>query len=117
MTHAGYQIVDATEQFDKDLVDSVSLAVKDDKYQIEFFDFKSENDAIYSYNLNEKKFEDRKEAVSSYSSVKMGNHASYKLTTGGQYLVVSRIGDTLIYIDTTTDYKDEINDILKELGY
>ena len=45
----------------------------------------------------------------------MGNFSSYKLTTEEEYCVVSRVGDTFIYADVPKEYKNEINDVLKNL--
>ncbi len=47
----------------------------------------------------------------------MKNYSTYSLTTNGKYKYLSRIDNTLIYIDASDDYKDAIKDIIKELGY
>lgn len=56
MTDEGYQIVDATDQSEEGFVESISIALKDDEYQIEFYDLNSESKAKTTYNANIKKF-------------------------------------------------------------
>lgn len=51
------------------------------------------------------------------TNVTLGNYSTYKLTTDGKYCVVSRIGDTFIYIDVPSDYKTEVNDAFEKLRY
>ena len=34
----------------------------------------------------------------------------------GKYMVVSRIDNTVIYVNVNDNYKDTVKDILKELG-
>lgn len=117
MTDEGYQIVDATDQYKEDFVENVSIAVKDDKYQIEFYDLNSESKAKTAYEANIEKFKELKGSSSMETNVTLGNYSTYKLTTDGKYCVVSRIGDTFIYIDVPSDYKTEVNDALEKLGY
>lgn len=117
MTDEGYQIVDVTDQYKEDFVENVSIAVKDDKYQIEFYDLNSESKAKTAYKANVEKFKELKGSSSTETNVTLGNYSTYKLTADGKYCVVSRIGDTFIYINVPSDYKTEVNDALKKLGY
>jgi len=47
----------------------------------------------------------------------MGNNSKYTLKTNGEYKVVSRIEDTVIYVDVDEKYEDDVKEILKEIGY
>lgn len=72
---------------------------------------------VSMYNTNQQKFESQKSNRSTSSTASMKNYSTYSLTTNGKYKYLSRIDNTLIYIDASDDYKDAIKDIIKELGY
>lgn len=117
MEAAGYQIVDATDQFGEGEVEAVTLAIKDDVYQIEFYVLPSNDQAVSAFNGNKSDFEQMKTSGSSTGEVSLGNYSYYGLTTDEGYYVVSRIDNTMIFINTSSEYKDEIKDVVKELGY
>ena len=45
------------------------------------------------------------------------NYSKYTLSSDGKYMIVSRINNTVVYLDVDSSYKDEIKTILNELGY
>ena len=55
--------------------------------------------------------------ASASATVSMNNYATYSLTTNGKYKYLSRIDNTLVYIDVDESYKDIVKDIMKEIGY
>ena len=117
MESAGYQIADATEQFEEGAVEAVTIAFIDDKYQIEFYVLPSKDSAVASFNSNKSDFEQMKNSGSSTGEVNIGNHNYYGLTTDEGYYVVSRVDNTMIYVNSSAEYKDEIKEVLKVLGY
>ena len=118
MEAEGFSLLDATDQFEEGSVESVTLAVNE-KYQIEFFVMQDEASAVRAFAQNKYEFELYEKATgrASYTSVTMGNHGSYKLTAAGDFYVVSRIENTFLYIVTEVENKDDVNNILKKLGY
>lgn len=119
MEDKDFEIMDAKDQFeDYDYIEKVYLALEEDyEYQIEFYKLDEEDDAINFYNTNKRIFEDSKSSASAETSVSMGNNSKYTLATGDKYKVVSRIENTVIYLNVDEEYKDEVKDILKEIGY
>jgi len=119
MEDLDFEIVDAKYQFaEYDYVEKVYLALEEDgDYQIEFYKLDEEEDAINFYNNNKSIFESDKGSTSAETSVNLKNNSKYTLTTNGKYKVVSRIENTVIYLNVDKEYKDEVKDILKELGY
>lgn len=119
MENKGFDISDATEQFSSyDYVEKVDIAIAEDKsYQIEFYTLSDTSTANYFYNTNKTIFETSKDGASSNSSKELKNYAKYTLTSGGKYKVVSRIDNTVIYVNVKEEYKDSVKSILKELGY
>jgi len=119
MAEKGYKIGDATSQFAEiDEITRVYIAAKDDgSYQIEFYELTTPEAATGMFNGNKNIFEQSAGSASAKSSMSAANYNSYKLTTGGKYKVLSRIDNTLIYIDASAEYKDEIKTVLDEIGY
>lgn len=117
MEAAGYQIVDASNQFGEGDVEAVTLAMMDEKYQIEFYVLPSNDQTVGAFNNNKSSFEQMKGSGASTSEVNLGNYNYYGLSTGEGYYVVSRIDNTMIFINASAEYKDEIKEVLKELGY
>lgn len=120
MEDKDFEIIDAIDQVDDydNNIKKAYIALEEDyAYQIEFYRLDEEEDAIYFYNTNKEIFENSKSSSSAETSVSMGNNSKYTLTSGDKYKVVSRIENTVIYLDVDEEYKDEIKEILKEIGY
>ena len=45
------------------------------------------------------------------------NSEKYSLKTGGRYMVISRIENTVVYVNASDTYKKEIDETLKEINY
>lgn len=116
MEAEGFTIVDATDQFETDDVNSVTLAMKEE-YQIEFYEITSESLAIGSFQQNKSTFESYKGNSSAESSVSMGNYSTYALTTGDMYYYISRVDTTMLYMAIPVTYKEEAKEIVESLGY
>ena len=58
-----------------------------------------------------------KEKTSIETNVELKNYSKYTLLSSGKYMVVSRINNTVIYVNADANYKDNIKNILDELGY
>lgn len=118
MESKGYIMTDTTSQFAQyGNYMSKSYAAQKTGYQIEFYELSSEENAISMYNTNKTKFESQKSNASASATASMNNYATYSLTTNGKYKYLSRIDNTLVYIDVDESYKDVVKDIMKEIGY
>lgn len=118
-TKKGYSVYDVNKQFSEyDYIKQVYVAAgKDLKYQIEFYEIQDDEYATKFYNYNKSIFESSKGNSSAETNVGMKNYSKYTLSTNGKYMVVSRINNTVIYVEVDDNYKDTIKSILKELGY
>lgn len=119
MEELDFEIVDVKNQFAQyDFVEKAYVALEEDSdYQIEFYKLDEEDDAMDFYDNNKKIFQSQKGSTSAETNVNFKNNSKYTLTTNGEYKVVSRIEDTVIYLNVDKEYKDEVKEILKELGY
>lgn len=119
MESKGYIISDATSQFSEyNYVKKAYLAVDQNySYKIEFYTLEDENYAAAFYNNNKAIFESLAGNVSSGTNVNIKNYSKRTLSSNGKYMVVSRIGNTVIYLNVDEQYKDIVKDILNEFGY
>lgn len=118
MEGKGYVMTNSTSQFAQYPNYMLeSYVAQKTGYQIEFYELTSEENAISMYNTNKAKFESQKTNASASATASMNNYATYSLTTNGKYKYLSRIDNTLVYIDVDESYKDIVKDIMKEIGY
>ena len=114
-----YVIGDATEQFkDYNQIKKVYIvADKKYKYQLEFYEISTADEAVSFYNNNKDIFEKEKTGASAYNEVNVANYNKYTLKTSDKYKVLSRIDNTVVYVNADKKYKDDFNIILKTIGY
>lgn len=112
-----FTVQDATNQFSNyDYIKQVYIALNDD-YQIEFYEMADNDNAVSFYENNKKIFEDSKSSGYAETNISMGNNSKYTLKTNGKYKVVSRIDNTVIYLNVDDSNQSTIKDLLKDLGY
>ena len=116
-TALGYTISDSeTPKYDTGKTYLVASKT-DVPYKIEYYEFDTEVNA-------KKVYEKYKKDIVSYITSDSKNHE----TTGAvfsktdvnsekEYLIISRVKNTLIFIAGTQDYKNEIDNFLKEIKY
>ena len=93
MEEKGYQLVDAKSQFSEyDYIEKVYLAA-------------------------DRKFENSKSSSSIETTVNGKNYSKYTLLSNGKYMVISAINNTAIYVNVEESHKEEVDNILNELGY
>lgn len=115
----GYTIVDATDQFSGyEYINNVYLAVDKDKtYQIEFYDISTEEYADGVFQNNKSIFEDSKGSTSAESSTSVNNYETYSLSSNDTYKYISRVDNTMLYVDVSSEYKDTVKEVIDKLGY
>lgn len=118
MKKKGYSIHDVYKQYSSDLVVSALIALNEKgAYQIEFLEFKSEDYAKNSFQANRTLFKENKQDEDKEESVSKDNYSKYTLITKDMYYVISRKNNTLIYLTVDGSYKEDIDEILEDLGY
>ena len=119
MQEKGYDVSDATSYFSQyDYINQAYIAVSDDySYKIEFYELSNVEYAIGFFNNNKSIFEASKGDFSSETDVNIQNYSKYTLSSHDKYKVISRIDNTVIYLDVDSSNKDTIKDLLDELNY
>lgn len=118
MDDENYEIIDVTAQYESYGIDEAYVAIEENRdYQIEFYELSSESKAKNMFETNKDYFEDGAGNSKITSSYSIGNYNIYSLTSNGNYQYLCRVDNTLLYIDVEDEYKDEVKDIIEELGY
>ncbi len=119
MESMNYIVQDVKDQFyNYDYINQAYIAInKENTYQIEFYELSNNNYSTSFFNKNKSIFKKSKSAISIETSVDLGNNSKYVLETDGKYKVISRIDNTVVYLDVDDKYKSTVNDLLKKLGY
>ena len=98
-------------------IGTVILAKSKEDYQLGFYTFDDENYATEYFNINKGSFDSLEGDSSSKAQVEAGNYSTYALTKAGKYMYLSRVDNTLLYIDVDVKHKTEVKNIVEELGY
>ncbi len=110
--------VKATQFSDVPEISKGVIAIDEtNNYQIEFYECTSTESAKTMYERNKQIFESDKGNNSAYTNVDLNDYQKYTLTTSDKYKVLTRINNTLIYINADKKYKNNIKKILKEINY
>ncbi|MCI8345560.1 MAG: hypothetical protein HFJ42_06375 [Clostridia bacterium] len=114
-----YITQDVKSQFEEyDYIKEAYVASdRDYSYQIEFYELLDENYATMFYTTNKAIFESYKDNNSIETDVDGKNYSKYTLKVNEQYMLLSKIDNTVIYLKVDIKNKDNINKLIKELGY
>ena len=111
-------VVDVYDQMKQyEVIKTALLARASDGWQIEFYILSTDDDAIDMYETNKTLFENSKEGKSREKYANIKNYSMYNLISGGKYMYLSRINNTLLYVKVDKKYEDNVKRIVKELGY
>lgn len=118
MSSKGYQLQYINIPAGIDYISEAYMATNTQKgYQIEFYEFTDQDYAAYSFNTNVEQLESSEGNVSGSSIVSLKNYSKYTSSTNGKFSVVSQINNTMLYLSVEDTYKNEVKDLLDELGY
>lgn len=114
-----YNLVDVIDQFSSyQYVKEACIAVsKDASYQIEFYVLENDNYAIDFFNRNKSIFESKKGSLSTETSADIKNCSRYTLNSNDRFMFLSRIDNTVVYIDVYNNYINNVNSIIEKLNY
>lgn len=118
MSKQNYTMQDVSPQFASyNYVKKATVALEKNKnYQIEFYVLDTEDNAKKMFENNQKIFKDNTEKAIT-KSVDMKNYNTFSISNNKVYRYLCRVDNTLIYVDTKAEYKEDVEKIIKELGY
>lgn len=115
MEEAGFEVVDVTKDTDTNGIDVTILVAMKDDYQIDFYQFTSEDTAKSVYAHNQSNTE---EMSSSYHiSVSLFDFAKHEQVSDSTHYYMAWVGNTMIYCANDSAYRDQIMEAVKALGY
>ncbi len=118
MLEENFEVTDSMDQATTNNIEEMYIATNPtNDYQIEFYDLISEDYAVTSFENIQYELEMAKESNMFESSVNLPNNSKYTLSGNNEYSVVSRIGDTIIFVSVYEENKAEVSEILEKLGY
>lgn len=117
MEQEGYAILDATEQFDGQVLSATLAVEQSGAYQIEFFEVETEQQAKIAFEQNKAAFESEKGPAASRYENNGLNFSVYAQTSNGKYSYVCRVGQTFVYANVPEQHKDAVKSAIKGLGY
>ncbi len=117
MINEGFDVVNVVNKYTEYPYFEEAYIAKKEGYEIQFYELENDSYAKKLYNANKQQMESEKNGTYIDSNVELINFNKYTLDTQGTYTVVSRIDDTIIYLNVNNEYKEEVNAILKKLGY
>jgi len=93
------------------------IIVESDIFGMEFVVFSNSDYARQEFNEIKRDLDENREGTASISQVNTSSHNRFRITYQGQYSVVSRIENTVIFVFTSTEHRSAVDDILKLVGY
>lgn len=118
---SGYMVVyDENIEEQKDVIEKIAIAVDNkDGYQIEFAVMKNSLDAKVSFDAIEENIiqsTEDEEKVST-SSKQVMSYSMYSVTTEETYVYISKVKNTLVYVETDVENKDEVLEFIEKMNY
>ena len=110
-----YEVIDMKNMIAEDAAE-VAKAARKEETVIQFFILPNVEKAEELYTKYESEFMGKAGDVKPVKKSK-ANYEYYKIKIDGMYYVTSRIENTYIYISCDESYADEVDTILKDLGY
>lgn len=110
--------VDVKDSFDTENINDAIIAYnKYGDYQIEYIIFNDVETTKSAFLINKNDFKTDKNDndIETFESSKKSS--KYELITKEKYMYISRIDNSLIYVNTDITYKDETKNIIDKLGY
>lgn len=111
-------VIDAKSQMSEyEYIYEALLAKASEGWQVEFYVLSTNNDAKEMYDTNRKKFEDSKSGTVKEKFLTVREYSMYDLESGGYYMHLTKVDNTLLYVRVPSNYKENAKKIIKDLGY
>lgn len=114
----GYTVTDVHEQYASyGYIKEAYVASSNDGYQIEFYVLNDSDYAKSMFETNKAIIENANGNNKMKTEVNLSNYSKYSVTTSTTYGYLSRIDNTLIYVNTSKDNKSNVSKFIKQIKY
>lgn len=94
---------------------SYNAETSDKRYSIEYYAFDGEVSAQGFYA--KKQAELGATGSQATTELNVGNYSKYTMIYNGKFAAISRVSNTVVYVNADNNYAEEIKTLLKEIGY
>jgi hypothetical protein len=117
MENEGFEIKDASKEMNYDYIIKIYVAKKTN-YNIEYYNIIDEDYAAIFYQNNVEFINNNIVGDDTLVFEENGsNYSKYTVVYDGRYKLVSRIDNTVIFLNVSDRYKDDIDNLIGKLGY
>ena len=93
------------------------LIAEGENYELQFGEFTDSESCKEIYNQSRQAFNEENPVRTMSLETSMGNYNYYAFTAGGEFHLVARIDNTMLYCVADVAYRSEIIDFAETLGY
>lgn len=113
-----YETIDVSEQYSQfTQIQDATVARSGSDWQIEFYVLDTDVNAIAMFATNQSLFESYDTGSSTQSSVTMQNYSTFMLKTGGYYMYLCQVDNTLLYVRVASQFENSVTALIDALGY
>ncbi len=87
----------------------------DQRYVINFYEFDGEVSAQGFYAKKQAELGSTGSQV--YTELNLGNYSKYTMIYHERFAAISRVSNTVVYVDTEKNYQEEVKQLLLDIGY
>ena len=117
MEDAGFQVQDVTASTQTNgLATAVIVALNDD-FQIEFWELTDSDVGKSVYHSNKTNLENDHSVKTLASEVSIGNYNYTAFNADGEFHLVARIDNTMLYCTADKEFRSQITELTEALGY
>lgn len=119
MEEKGYTV----EEIDRSTTDYIYLEVaytatnEDNFCQVQFYEMTDIEHALYFFSNNKEIWQELEDSSKEAAASGYANYDRYVVTTTNNYYVLSRVGKSVLYINSGRSCEDELSDVVSSLGY
>lgn len=117
MENTGLEVRDDTDTNDDDSPLTAELCAISEGYMIEYYAYEDSNDAQNVFHSNYNSFDEEYPTKTLSTRVNTNRYNYFAFTSGGEFVVVARIENTLVGCIADAEYKQEILTHMEALGY
>ena len=114
----GLITADVLDQFaEYDFVKEATVAASSNGWQVEFYVLSDEENAKSMFETNAATFNAASDKKKNSTEVEMGNYKKIAFDTDENYMVLTRVDNTMIYVRVPISTKEETKEFIDTLGY
>ncbi len=117
METADFEVQDVTADTETNGLATTVLIAVGENYQIEFYELTDSETGEGVFYNNKQLFTDEHSVTTMSSEVTSGNYDYYAFNADGNFHMIARVDNTMLWCEAAKEYKDEIVELVKTLGY